>query len=332
MINELIEMLGYCRPAGSDTERDFIAKYLTPLGCYFDDAGNVIKIVGNNTSVIWSSHTDTVHRNEGIVSILVDNDFARVDLTTGATCLGADCTTGVWVMMQMIRAEVPGLYIFHRAEEVGCVGSRHISKHSPTLLANAKMAIAFDRYGTNSIITHQMAERCCSDEFTDSLADQLWGFKGDDGGSFTDTYSYIDQIPECTNISVGYYNQHTTSENQDLLFAKRLADKMTKIDTSKLVVKRDPSVTEYCGWGSMMGYGYGHRSETSYLDHYDDWMSNDSRVGQGSFIPKGRVSLTSLVKDHPDEAADMLDMLGIGVTDFQDYIEQNYYGGNAYGG
>ena len=42
--------------------------------------------------------------------------------------------------------------------------------------------------------------------------EEIW--KTDTGGSFTDTANYTDIIPECTNLSCGYYNAHTQSEYQ----------------------------------------------------------------------------------------------------------------------
>jgi len=46
--------------------------------------------------------------------------------------------------------------------------------------------------------------------------EEIW--KTDTGGSFTDTANYTDIIPECTNLSTGYYNAHTQSEYQDYAF------------------------------------------------------------------------------------------------------------------
>ena len=46
--------------------------------------------------------------------------------------------------------------------------------------------------------------------------EEIW--KTDTGGSFTDTANYTDIIPECTNLSCGYYNAHTQSEYQDYAF------------------------------------------------------------------------------------------------------------------
>lgn len=301
MISELVEMLGYCRPAYSATEEAFIERYLGPLDVTRDSHGNLMKVVGDDTSVMWSSHTDTVHRAEGRVPILIDGNTARVNPGSKASCLGADCTTGVWVMMQMIRAKVPGLYVFHRGEEIGCVGSSFILKETPELLAGVNACIAFDRYGTTSVITHQMGQRGCSQAFAKAMIAQLPGYMEDDGGSYTDSYTYFEEISECTNISVGYKGQHGVSEEQNLSFAAQLAEWMCKFDITKLPFERDPSVVDY-GWGPP---------RLSYQSPiYDNFETRSP-------------SLERLVRDNPHIIADLLDLYGIGVQEVMNHIESS---------
>src|ERR1017187_3144400 len=108
---ELLAMLTYMRPHGSDTERAFIERYITPTGAKPDTFGNLWLTVGD-APILWCSHTDTVHKLPGKQRVLYGAGVASVE---GSNCLGADCTTGVWLMLAMIRAKVSGTYIFHRA-------------------------------------------------------------------------------------------------------------------------------------------------------------------------------------------------------------------------
>ncbi|BCJ91816.1 hypothetical protein IZ6_25510 [Terrihabitans soli] len=170
-LNLLLEMLQTKRPAGSKAERRFIKRYLKPLGCSQDGFGNLILRIGD-APVLWSSHTDTVHREGGTQHVVLEGVIARLAANSKSNCLGADCTAGVWLMVEMIRAGVEGLYIFHREEECGGRGSRFIATRTPELLDGIKYAIAFDRYGYQSVITHQF-DRCCSDEFGVSLSKAL---------------------------------------------------------------------------------------------------------------------------------------------------------------
>lgn len=124
----LADMLSYCRPHNSKTERGFIGKYIVPIGVKFDKKGNAHKIIGD-APVIWSSHTDTVHNKKGFQKVHYWIDEKSGDTFFGsygpnASCLGGDDTAGIWIMLQMIKANIPGHYIFHRGEECGGIGSR----------------------------------------------------------------------------------------------------------------------------------------------------------------------------------------------------------------
>jgi hypothetical protein len=253
----LLDMLTYKRPAGSRSERDFIRQFIAPTGAVPDRFGNYVLRIGT-APVAWCSHTDTVHRSDGRQRLRVSKGIVRrrkeaapalVPLPgkkgswrwTYGECLGADDTTGVWLMLEMIRAGVEGLYIFHRAEEQGCQGSNFIARNTPDLLDGIDFAIAFDRRGTDSIVTHQMGIRTCSDEFAWTLSDALGlNMLPDDSGVFTDTEVYADIVPECTNISVGYERQHSAEERQCLTFAAQLRDALLRMDLSRLVVERTP--------------------------------------------------------------------------------------------
>lgn len=236
----LLEMLTYKRPAGSPAEREFVRRFIEPTGAQADASRNYVLEVGQGSRVAWLSHTDTVHSTSGRQRLSLRSGVVRVRGNSG--CLGADDTTGVWLMLEMIRAEVPGLYIFHYGEERGCIGSTHIASRTPELLDGIDYAISLDRRGNDSIVTHQMGYRTASDVFAWSLADALGieTLAPDPTGSFTDSEAYAHIIPECTNLSVGYLNQHTARESQDLRFARTLRDRLTRFDESRLLLDRDP--------------------------------------------------------------------------------------------
>lgn len=248
---KFVEMLTFMRPAGSVYEEAFIDKYIRPLGPKQDAFGNLILDVGK-PEIIWSSHTDTVHDRSGLQQLFVDrNRIVRVRFPSSykdkkntpdkSNCLGADCTTGVYIMIEMIKAGVAGRYIFHRDEESGRKGSQYIAKNTPDVLKGFNVAIAFDRKGMTDVITHQQT-RSCSDKFAESLAAALgMGYKPNSNGMYTDTRSYIAHVAECTNISVGYQGAHTASESQDLVFLERLVERMRNFDPSGLVIERTPA-------------------------------------------------------------------------------------------
>ena len=240
------EMIRYGRPAFSWADKEFVNRYLLGLdGAYRDTFGNVFVQVGPSPTVLWSSHTDTVHDRPGFFRSVQDNTELRVADTSRANCLGADCTTGVYLMREMIKAKVPGLYVFHRAEEIGARGAAFIADKTPKMLEGIQCAIAFDRKGFHEVITHQCGTRGASDAFAKSLASAIgMNMHPSSNGVFTDTAKYQRIIPECTNVSVGYFNQHSRREHQDISFLMDLREQLCSIDTSRLHIERDPTKVE----------------------------------------------------------------------------------------
>lgn len=258
----LIDILQWRRPYGSNTEKGFIKKYIRPTGAVRDSFGNYILEIPSakptNNVVLWSSHLDTVHKVEGMQLVTVEGDWAYTN-TKSSNCLGADCSTGIALMLQMIHYRVPGSYVFHAGEERGCLGSTWMQRNNPEWLKKHTHAVAFDRRKDCSVITHQMGINTASEDFVDSFIDVtgMHGFlKPDDGGSYTDTYQYKDLIPECTNISVGYDGEHTAAEIQDLLYYEILLDALLSADFEQLAVgvREEEEPWDYFGNSGYYNY------------------------------------------------------------------------------
>ena len=287
-MHSLVEMLRYKRPEGSFTQKEFCKRFLEPVFGKPDEHGNYVTQVGYEPHLCFTAHHDTVHKTEGMQKIVVTNDVVSVADSKTSNCLGADCTTGIYIMLHMIEAGVEGTYVVHAAEEVGCKGSAALVDDMPDWMMYTKAVISFDRYGDKSVITHQMGMRTASDEFARSFSDALKmpQLKPDDGGSYTDSNEYSMLIPECTNISVGYYGQHGVNETQDLEYLDQLIAALETADWSKLVFKRDPSVVEslYYDKGS---YVIDNTKENSDVD-----------------------ALMDLVIDYPQAVAELLSSYG----------------------
>jgi len=243
-MKNLLNMLAYKRPLGSESLLAFEQRFIAPLGARKDSAGNWILSVGQNPTICWSSHTDSVHLESGMQKLAVaEHRGRRVIFATGSDCLGADDAAGVFLMTEMIQKGIKGLYIFHYGEEAMGIGSRYIASHTPWLFKGIKHCISLDRGGYSSVITHQMGERCCSDAFARSLANRLnahgCAFKLDRTGVFTDSANYMDIVPECTNISVGYYNQHTPNEYVDLYCVEHIRHALLNVNFSRLPCRRE---------------------------------------------------------------------------------------------
>jgi hypothetical protein len=220
---------------------------LLPKGYQVDEDGNYFyEIIDSiESKIIFTCHLDTACKKQEIVNHVFDGNFVRTD---GKTILRADDKAGMTILLFMIYHNVPGLYYFFIGEEVGCIGSKAASFRKDFFSKYEKI-VSFDRRDTCSIITYQSSRRCCSDEFADSLSKEYSKYgltlEKDDGGVYTDSAEFTDIIPECTNISVGYYKEHTHQEYQDIRFLERLANASVLINWSRLVIKRDPSKNEW---------------------------------------------------------------------------------------
>lgn len=323
-MSDLVAMLGTMRPAGCKAERRFIRDWLNPLGMSRDARGNLHKRIGT-APVLWSSHTDTVHRVGGAQRVRVSAAGTISLAENGPSCLGADDTAGVWLMREMILAKVPGLYIFHRAEECGGQGSSWIADNTPELLDGIDYAIALDRRGTTDVITHQFG-KCASDEFARALSEDLgMGHKPCSGGIFTDTANYTHLVRECTNLSVGYGSAHTSNEWLNSVYLFQLLDALIELDVSKLPVVRHCSDNDYDYYtrggkweryydDDAFGWGQGEISGNSTVAVYepDRWSGDKS------------VTLETLCRRYPDIAAEALASCGISADELAELVCDQY--------
>jgi len=255
---------------------------LFPDGLQKDSHGNYFYKVGDSRT-IFASHLDTVSSKYETVTHVFDGEMIRTD---GKTTLGADDKAGTTVMLWMIRNNVPGLYYFFVGEEVGCIGSG-LTAANRQFRGKYDRIISFDRRGTGSIITHQSCGRSCSDEFADDLCRELnksgLDYKKDSGGVYTDSAEFVDEIPECTNVSVGYYKEHTTSEHQDIVHLSELADACVRVDWENLTTKRNPGTYEAKpSWNCKYEYPVKSTKTTKTPNdknygYHDDWYEEEEK-------------------------------------------------------
>jgi hypothetical protein len=213
---------------------------------FIDTTGNLHIDARTDTKhrTLFVAHVDTVHREDGANKIRKTAGKWYAD----DAVLGADDGAGVAMLMHMMHGGVAGYYVFTQGEECGGIGARALAK-DVALLSQFDRSIAFDRRGIDSVITHQGYGRCCSDTFAQALADELSSgnvlmYLGDDTGVYTDTAEFVDTIPECTNISVGYQFEHTLKEELNIHHFEALAAAVLTVPWDALPTDRDPTVVE----------------------------------------------------------------------------------------
>jgi hypothetical protein len=245
-----------------------------------DGAGNLhVDNRIHNSKTLFIAHVDTVHREVGANKI---RKTASMWYADGAP-LGADDGAGCAMLMHLIHADVKGYYIFSQGEECGGIGAKFLESTHKSLLGQFDRAIAFDRRGIDSVISHQGWGRCASDAFCQALANDLNLYDGnmmyapDDTGVYTDTAEFVDIIPECTNISVGYNSEHSQQESLNILHFEALANAAVKVLWDGLPVERDPTVSEYKGDVYDTGL-------TDWWTKYDNKANRD--VNQSKYFSK----------------------------------------------
>lgn len=294
----LLKFLSTVRPArtvGEEAHVVTIVKLAEKLGYepYQDAHGNiVVDNLGSSAQsrVMFTSHTDSIHRSATHTTqkLKRDGDTITVDLTKTpeSTCLGADDATGNYIMLRLLQACVKGVYVFFRDEEIGGLGSSYFATNPMVkpLIDQMTHCISFDRMGYDSIITHQACGRCASDMFADELGKRIkeadstgtLDLYADPTGSFTDSANFADLISECSNISVGYFKQHTVKESQDIAFVEKLTTALEKVDWETLPAHRDPLEIDY---GAFADDGYGYVDTPSASTALETEIDNIYRYG-----------------------------------------------------
>ena len=355
-LRELVLILKFVRGTGCMGEAPFLEWLRSQLGnlaqarkdtYFFEDKyngkndGNLhCKVVSpdpEKNKVIFSSHVDTVAFNKGktaIQNVYIDAYRQEMFVDSNTECLGADDGVGVWIMLNMIRANVPGYYIFHRDEEMGGVGSTWLMQKHKEKFKNYNSVIAFDRKGYNDVITHQ-GGNTCSTEFATELALRLnqqndkFKFAPSAQGLFTDSAVYADEVPECTNLSVGYFLQHGSNEYLDYGFAEEMMEAACKMDWSGLPCKRDPVplVSNYDREYGYAGYSstYGTASQHSKMDATGANLTSKQHAETVTDISPlvDRDTINGLIYQCPDVVGDILESMEFTENEFIRAIEKH---------
>jgi len=283
---KFIKLTKYTYPYGTE---GFLKNHL-PNGFQTDQFGNFFFQIGES-STMFTCHLDTASSKQEKVKHIFTGNLIQTD---GTTILGADDKAGMVVLLYMIENKIPGLYYFFLGEELGCIGSGNLAEvwEDISISKTINKVVSFDRRGTQSVITHQLSDRCCSDEFGQELANRLnstgLNYKLDNTGIFTDSAKFMYIVPECTNLSVGYYNEHSHNETQNINHLQKLCESVVKIDWETLPVTRNlDELRDY----------YGIEKEEEFSSSYFSYF-NISGKTKKMFISKTKIEKeTSIIFD-----------------------------------
>lgn len=291
-LEQLMTLLATTSPYGHE---GLVSKYL-PKGGYFDSKGNYIYTTSKSSKTLFCCHMDTVGSIPIDVKPIIENGIIKVG-NKKANCLGGDDKCGMLCLLSMIDYNIPGTYIFHVGEEKGCHGARHI--YNTFNLSSFSRAIEFDRRGISSVITEMGSTITCSDTFANAVKNLLNKFnldyKLDNTGVSTDVLQYEDEIPEVTNLSVGFKNEHSSNEVIDSIFLiNELIPSIVNIDWETLPIERDPKGQnkkfyktkyhsgndDYFSFFTKTDHYY---NETRYSSSDNDFLQTNGDIINGSF-------------------------------------------------
>lgn len=318
----LIRILSTCRAHGSDGDQQFRMWLFNHLKAM--KLNPIIKIEGNiyvetdpKSTVLFSCHVDTVHRQTevGPQELAFDPTFGHIFLADKKknTCLGGDDGVGVYIMLKMLEAGVKGKYMFHTGEERGGIGSRAFVRENRLFCEDLELVVAFDRAvrsGDNPEVIHsQGGRRCASDEFSKALCDQL-NEHGDfdlpyvlsSKGSFTDSKVYADIVPECVNVGCFYERQHTSEEYVDIVGLEKLVKAAIATKWSMLPIIRKPEPEkQYTPTGFGGTYSGGKSSSAGLWDDMPDFYKGNKANGSAkSVAAKPKVAVPKVPALEPE--------------------------------
>ena len=320
-ILRLLDILSLNRNRNAPGHGELLHRYIDRLPDVSQDGyGNRFVTIGHKPTVMFTSHCDTMSDDK--VSIrhpLCYNRKEDVLFRRNGEVLGADDGTGIWLMLEMIDAGVPGLYAFFMDEETGRQGSEWSDLNDESRYEHIGMCISFDRKGTTDIVGTQSGGVCCSETFQNALQKLISENSSIQPvtkarGSFTDSASFMETIPECTNLCVGYYDQHSPMEVQLVGFACAMRNFLVNHGHrfAELPVRRDPTPAPpmYGTYGFSYGYGYGGFGDAIDIDDLD---TPDP-------LSLAQCDMERMCEDYPDVVADLLHTMGYNAEDLSSYI------------
>jgi hypothetical protein len=230
-------------------------------------------------------------------------------------------------MTEMIKANVPGHYIFHFGEEVGGIGSAALARKSADWLKRFSRAIALDRGGYTDVVTSQWSQETTSQTFALSLAALLGANYAPHAGVYTDTAEYAHLVAECTNLSVGYFQAHSDNEYVDCNHVLWLLARLIAIspDIERLDATRDPTLEPISLSFAWEDYATVYTSDADIrepiISAFDDMTDDDleTALAQAEWLEDAR-----MVRAIEDEMYSRMDAVESSHIETIDLRESNY--------
>lgn len=257
--------------------------------------------------VLLVSHVDTVFDDRSVPVMPVYNN-GTISSGLKTMGIGADDRAGCAILWRL-RGLGHSLLLTN-SEEKGCQGSRAIVKDNPKLFdeLNAhQFAIEFDRRGDSDLVFYSVG----SPEFVKWCEGNFDGYTHA-FGSFTDIGVLCDKM--CgVNISVGYYDEHGSSERLVLReWQNTLATARKALSQNDIPRFDKPKVTHATSYATRYP-----RDVDNYSDYYTSGRPYTGSAGS-SWLGNEKHTYASALSE-PDLMVDVSDMVTCPWCSFMQY-------------
>ena len=255
--------------------RKFIISILrgADIPYYVYKIGNVYATKGKSkTYPCIVSHIDEVHdfHKKGY-EIVVHGDviFGLNANTMSYEGIGADDKNGIWVCLKALSEFEVLKCAFFVSEEIGCIGS---SDADMEFFKDCRFVLQCDRKGSSDFITCASFTELCSEEFTNAVEMDKFGYK-EANGMMTDVMTLKGNGlgVSCCNISCGYYNPHTSNE------MTRFSELQNCYEFVKHIITNCTSVYSHKHTSYTKSYGSYYQRSVIFSDF--NWRK-DARTGR----------------------------------------------------
>lgn len=254
----LIEnLVGVNQKTLQDILYKFLKKHYKEKAIYDPD----FLLAEGDIPIVLIAHMDTVFKTPA-QEVFYDRKKNVMWSPTGA---GFDDRAGIYAIIKIIEAGYKPHIVFTTDEEIGCVGASELA-YLPCPFKDIKYLIQLDRRGANDCVFYD----CDNKEFEKYV--ENFGFVTN-FGSFTDICELSPAWGVAgVNLSIGYQNEHTTSE---VLFVGQMLDTIEKV--KKMLSEKN---IPFFKFNSIKNFSYWDY----YSDYYDNYMPLNS-----SFHPNDNI-------------------------------------------
>lgn len=208
----VLDIFRISSPSGKeDAMRNYIKDFLNKLNVTYkeDVKGNIYNLTVKDRPVL-SSHMDTVEKtNDSTLMKFVNiRKYKGKKFVKGYGIIGGDDKCGIYIMLKMLETNKNFNFIFSVSEEIGCLGIQEVVKNED--FSNVSYGLILDRRYSGDIICG--LNNYGTKEFEDDLKEvgKEFGYSPV-RGSVSDA-NHIRSKVSCANLSVGYYEPHSTKE------------------------------------------------------------------------------------------------------------------------